>query len=47
MRMISTINSTDGIDGFALYRYDNLFKNGNYAALAQSEVDHITEIMVG
>ena len=47
MRMISTINSTYGIDGFALYRYDNLFKNGNYAALAQSEVDHITEIMVG
>lgn len=47
MRMISTINSTDGIDGFALYRYDNLFKNSKYAALAQSEVDHITEIMVG
>ncbi|MBP1572025.1 MAG: family 10 glycosylhydrolase [Oscillospiraceae bacterium] len=47
MRMISTINSTDGIDGFVLYRYDNLFKNSKYAALAQSEVDHITEIMVG
>ena len=47
MRMINTINSIDGIDGFALYRYDNLFKNSKYAALAQSEVDHMTEIMIG
>ena len=45
MRMISTVNSIDGIDGFALYRYDNLFKNSKYASLAQSEVDNISELL--
>ena len=45
MRMISTVNSIDGIDGFALYRYDNLFKNSKYAALAHSEVENISELL--
>ena len=45
MRMISTVNSIDGIDGFALYRYDNLFKNSKYASLAQSEVENISELL--
>ncbi|MBE6887698.1 MAG: FenI protein [Ruminococcaceae bacterium] len=45
MRMISTTNSIDGIDGFALYRYDNLFENSKYSALAKSEVENITDLL--
>ena len=47
MRMVNSLNAIDGIDGFALYRYDNLFKNSAYNLLAQSEVEHLTEILAG
>lgn len=44
MRQINALNANDGINGFALYRYDNLFKNSEYASLAQSEAAHIKEL---
>jgi len=47
MRQINALNANSGISGFALYRYDNLFKNGEYASLAQSEVAHIKELLIG
>ena len=46
MKMVNTINAIDGIDGFALYRYDNLFKNTAYPDLAQSEVEHLKDMLV-
>lgn len=45
MRMVSTVASIDGIDGFALYRYDSLFKNTAYPQLAQSEVENISDLL--
>ena len=47
MRQINALNANSGISGFALYRYDNLFKNSEYASLAQSEVAHIKELLIG
>ncbi|MBQ6930207.1 MAG: family 10 glycosylhydrolase [Oscillospiraceae bacterium] len=47
MRQINALNANSGISGFALYRYDNLFKNSEYASLAQSEVAHIRELLIG
>lgn len=45
MKMVNTVNAIDGIDGFALYRYDNLFKNTAYSDLAQSEVEHLKDVL--
>lgn len=47
MRQINALNANSGISGFALYRYDNLFKNSEYTSLAQSEVAHIRELLIG
>ncbi|MBQ7816937.1 MAG: family 10 glycosylhydrolase [Oscillospiraceae bacterium] len=47
MKQINALNANSGISGFALYRYDNLFKNSEYASLAQSEVAHIKDILIG
>lgn len=47
MKQINALNANSGISGFALYRYDNLFKNSGYASLAQSEVAHIRELLIG
>ena len=46
MKMVNAINSIDGIDGFALYRYDNLFENSAYPDLAQSETEHLADVLV-
>ncbi|MBE6894461.1 MAG: FenI protein [Ruminococcaceae bacterium] len=46
MKQINAINANSSISGFALYRYDNLFKNSEYSALAQSEVAHIKDILI-
>ncbi len=46
MKMVNTINSIDGIDGFALYRYDNLFENSAYSTLAQSETEHLADVLI-
>ncbi|MBR2029044.1 MAG: family 10 glycosylhydrolase [Oscillospiraceae bacterium] len=47
MQQINALNANSNISGFALYRYDNLFKNSEYASLAQSETAHIKELLVG
>ena len=47
MKQINALNANSNISGFALYRYDNLFKNSEYASLAQSEVAHIRDLLVG
>lgn len=47
MKQINALNANSNISGFALYRYDNLFKNSEYASLAQSEVAHIKELLNG
>lgn len=36
--MIETCNNTEGISGYALYRYDSLFNNPDFADLSASEV---------
>lgn len=40
-RQINSIKDNDKIAGFALYRYDNLFKNNEYSALAKQEIENI------
>lgn len=40
-KQVQMLNSIDGISGFALYRYDNLFNNGEYSQLAQKEVESL------
>ena len=45
MRMINAVGANGNISGFGLYRYDNLFRNSKYPSLAQSEVEHITELL--
>ena len=45
MRMINAVGTNGNISGFGLYRYDNLFRNSKYPSLAQSEVEHITELL--
>ena len=47
MKQINALNANSNISGFALYRYDNLFKNSEYAALAQSEIAHIRDLLIG
>ncbi len=46
MKMVNALNANKNISGFGLYRYDNLFKNSSYPDLAESEVSHLTEILV-
>ncbi|MBP8854874.1 MAG: family 10 glycosylhydrolase [Oscillospiraceae bacterium] len=36
-KQIKLLQSADGVHGFSLYRYDNLFNAGEYAAKAQQE----------
>lgn len=40
--MVNTLAQTSGVSGYGLYRYDNLFNNGEYAALAQQECAALT-----
>ena len=47
MKQINALNANSNISGFALYRYDNLFKNSEYASLAQSEIAHIKDLLIG
>lgn len=47
MKQINALNANSNISGFALYRYDNLFKNSEYASFAQSEVAHIKDLLIG
>lgn len=46
MKQINALNANSNISGFALYRYDNLFKNSEYASLAQSEIAHIKDVLL-
>lgn len=41
-KMIDVIKANPNLDGYALYRYDNLFGGGEYARLQRSEVQAIT-----
>ena len=45
MKMVNAAAANSDISGFGLYRYDNLFKNSKYPSLAQSEVEHLTEVL--
>lgn len=45
MKQINTLTANGNVSGFALYRYDNLFKNTQYAELAKSEREHIKDIL--
>ena len=45
MKMVNALGANEDISGFGLYRYDNLFRNSEYASLAQSEAEHISEIL--
>ena len=47
MKQINALNANSNISGFALYRYDNMFKNSEYASLAQSEIAHIKDLLIG
>lgn len=44
-KQVNALYAVNGISGFALYRYDNLFRNSAYAALAQSETEHLRDIL--
>ena len=45
MKMVNALAANGDISGFGLYRYDNLFRNSEYADLAKSEVEHLAEIL--
>ncbi len=43
MKQVNALNSINGISGFAIYRYDNLFNNTEYKTLADSEIQHLKD----
>ena len=45
MKMVAAVDADKDISGFGLYRYDNLFKNSKYPLLAQSETEHLADIL--
>ncbi|MEG1895158.1 MAG: family 10 glycosylhydrolase [Oscillospiraceae bacterium] len=46
-KMVNATRGIDGISGTGMYRYDNLFKNSENSALAQSEREHLAAAFAG
>ena len=44
--MVNTISTIDGVSGFALYRYDNLFNNAEDPELAAQENEALKSVLV-
>ena len=44
--MVNTLSTVEGIRGFALYRYDNLFANKEYPELATQESAALQKVLV-
>ena len=45
MKQVNALNAINGISGFAIYRYDNLFNNTEYKTLADSEIEHLKDTL--